>query len=238
MFRADENLTDFWRLCRADPLLRRCAEARAGALLRSATVFEDVVKTLCTTNCHWRNTKSMVGRLCTELGRRCGDSSDGGAQFTFPTPEVIVTANAAKLSSSGLGYRASYVQEFARTVLDGRVSFDEWIRIENPLDLRRKVMEIRGIGPYGANHIAMLLSRYDFVPCDSEVCAYLGFPPGTDPKKLERAIERRYRRWGKYAFLAFKFERMRQRNYRVDRGGSLDYLRAAAQAVGVSPASR
>jgi hypothetical protein len=31
---------------------------------------------------------------------------------------------------------------------------------------------------------------------------------------------------------------MRQRNYRVDRGGSLDYLRAAAQAVGVSPASR
>jgi HrpA-like RNA helicase len=33
-------------------------------------------------------------------------------------------------------------------------------------------------------------------------------------------------------------DRMRQRNYRVDRGGSLDYLRAAAQAVGVSPASR
>jgi hypothetical protein len=31
---------------------------------------------------------------------------------------------------------------------------------------------------------------------------------------------------------------MRQRNYRVDRGGSLDYRRAAAQAVGVSPASR
>ena len=31
---------------------------------------------------------------------------------------------------------------------------------------------------------------------------------------------------------------MRQRNYRVDRGGSLDYRRAAAQAVGVSSASR
>ena len=34
------------------------------------------------------------------------------------------------------------------------------------------------------------------------------------------------------------FKRMRQRNYRVDRGGSLDYRRAAAQAVGVSSASR
>ena len=34
------------------------------------------------------------------------------------------------------------------------------------------------------------------------------------------------------------FDSMRQRNYRVDRGGSLDYRRAAAQAVGVSSASR
>jgi antitoxin component HigA of HigAB toxin-antitoxin module len=33
-------------------------------------------------------------------------------------------------------------------------------------------------------------------------------------------------------------ERMRQGNYRVDKGGGLAYRRAAAQAVGVSPASR
>jgi hypothetical protein len=34
------------------------------------------------------------------------------------------------------------------------------------------------------------------------------------------------------------FFRMRQGNYRVDKGGGLAYRRAAAQAVGVSPASR
>ena len=33
-------------------------------------------------------------------------------------------------------------------------------------------------------------------------------------------------------------EGMRQRDYRVDRGGSLDYRRAAAQAVGVSSERR
>ena len=32
-------------------------------------------------------------------------------------------------------------------------------------------------------------------------------------------------------------ERIRQRNYRVDKGGGLAYRRTAAQAVGVSPAS-
>jgi len=41
-----------------------------------------------------------------------------------------------------------------------------------------------------------------------------------------------------YGTLIRNDQRMRQRNYRVDRGGSLDYRRAAAQAVGVSSASR
>ena len=34
------------------------------------------------------------------------------------------------------------------------------------------------------------------------------------------------------------FDRIRQRNYRVDKGGGLAYRRTAAQAVGVSHASR
>ena len=44
-------------------------------------------------------------------------------------------------------------------------------------------------------------------------------------------------RWCQSQQTAF-LKRMRPRNYRVDRGGSLDYRRAAAQAVGVSSASR
>jgi len=35
-----------------------------------------------------------------------------------------------------------------------------------------------------------------------------------------------------------KLKRIRQRNYTVDKGGGVDYRRAAAQAAGVSPASR
>jgi len=35
-----------------------------------------------------------------------------------------------------------------------------------------------------------------------------------------------------------KVDGIRPRNYRVDKGGGVDYRRAAAQAVGVSSASR
>jgi uncharacterized protein (TIGR03435 family) len=43
---------------------------------------------------------------------------------------------------------------------------------------------------------------------------------------------------GPSIFEALQEQRIRQRNYRVDKGGGVDYRRAAAQAAGVSSASR
>ena len=46
------------------------------------------------------------------------------------------------------------------------------------------LLGVTGIGPYGANHMLVLLGHYGFVPCDSEVRAYLGLPPKTKQKKI------------------------------------------------------
>jgi hypothetical protein len=82
MFRADEeDFSEFWTLCCSHPALRHCALHRTGALLRSATVFEDVVKTIFTVNWHWRNPKRMVTNLCRLFGESCPGVSDA---FAFP----------------------------------------------------------------------------------------------------------------------------------------------------------
>jgi 3-methyladenine DNA glycosylase/8-oxoguanine DNA glycosylase len=44
MFRLDEDLSEFYAIVRDDPALDWCALG-AGRMLRSPTVFEDVVKT-------------------------------------------------------------------------------------------------------------------------------------------------------------------------------------------------
>ena len=49
MFRLDENLFDFYTLVKEDGELSWCAIG-AGRMLRAPTVFEDVVKTICTPN--------------------------------------------------------------------------------------------------------------------------------------------------------------------------------------------
>ena len=63
----DDDLSGFYAKVAGDPDLAWAARG-AGRLLRSPTVFEDVVKTVCTTNCAWSATERMVGALVGRLG--------------------------------------------------------------------------------------------------------------------------------------------------------------------------
>ena len=62
MLRLDEDLSGFYARAADDPELS-WAVTGAGRLLRSPTVFEDLVKTICTTNTTWSSTRRMVSAL-------------------------------------------------------------------------------------------------------------------------------------------------------------------------------
>ena len=71
-----------------DPDLAWAAQG-AGRLLRSPTVFEDVVKTICTTNCTWSATVRMVSALVGTLGR---PAVGAPGRRAFPTPAAMAQA--------------------------------------------------------------------------------------------------------------------------------------------------
>ena len=52
------------------------------------TVFEDVVKTICTTNTAWSGTRKMTAALVDHLG-----SEAPGGRRTFPTPAAMAAAD-------------------------------------------------------------------------------------------------------------------------------------------------
>jgi 3-methyladenine DNA glycosylase/8-oxoguanine DNA glycosylase len=54
------------------------------------TVFEDVVKTICTTNTAWSGTRKMTGALVDNLGLE----APGGGR-TFPTAPAMAQAGEA-----------------------------------------------------------------------------------------------------------------------------------------------
>jgi 3-methyladenine DNA glycosylase/8-oxoguanine DNA glycosylase len=211
MFRADEDFGKFWELCRGHAVLRHCRLKRTGALLRCATVFEDVVKTICTTNCSWANTKLMVSNLCRMFGEPC--AGDGEA-FTFPAQEQLASASEDDLKVAKLGFRARYILELAHRVVDGDLDLDAWCRETDSDALRSSLLGVKGVGSYAANHLLMLLGHYGVIPCDSVVRKYLGMSPKASQKEVEQAVAKRYGHWGRFAFLAHKFERVfTKRNY-------------------------
>ena len=69
MFRLDDDMTAFYRVMAAEPEFEWVPREGAGRLLRSPTVFEDLVKMICTTNCSWALTDKMVTGLVENLGR-------------------------------------------------------------------------------------------------------------------------------------------------------------------------
>ncbi|KON30300.1 hypothetical protein AC482_04205 [miscellaneous Crenarchaeota group-15 archaeon DG-45] len=162
--RMDEDLSPFYEMIEDHPDLAWVKEMSAGRTVRSPTVFEDVVKTICSTNCSWALTKAMSHRLCRELGEPCSEEL-----YTFPTPQRMALATEAFMRAEvKTGYRSPYLIGLARQQAEGALDVEEWRN--SPLDsasLKREIMEIKGVGEYAADHILRLLGRYDFLGLDS-----------------------------------------------------------------------
>lgn len=217
MFFATEKFDAFWKHCASHPALKRCAQERAGAMFRSATLYEDLVKTICTTNCTWGNTKSMVRKLCLLLGeaengpirpiRRISPIENGQPRHAFPSIDTVARARHTTLLKAGLGYRAAYIRDLSRAILDGSLDLHTWETERDTAKLRQDLLAVKGIGPYAANHLLMLLGHYDLIPCDSVAREFLGLPVRATAREVDKAMHTRYEPWGRYAALAYMLER-------------------------------
>ncbi|MDQ4030340.1 MAG: Fe-S cluster assembly protein HesB [Actinomycetota bacterium] len=192
MLRLDEDLSGFYALARDDAGLAWVTRG-AGRMLRSPTVFEDVVKTICTTNCTWSATERMVGALVAELG--------GGA---FPSPEAMAEADESFYREVvRAGYRGTYLRSLAASVASGDVDLEALNDSEVPdEEVAARLLALPGVGPYATAHAMMLIGRYGRLILDSWTRPKYARLNGGRPVK-DAAIERRFRRYGPWAGLAF-----------------------------------
>ncbi|MBW3593405.1 MAG: hypothetical protein KY396_06905, partial [Actinobacteria bacterium] len=93
VLRLDEDLSPFYAIAASDPDLA-WATSGAGRMIRSASVFEEVVKTICTTNCTWSATERMVAALVRGLGEPApGSPPENPYGRAFPTPTAMASAD-------------------------------------------------------------------------------------------------------------------------------------------------
>jgi 3-methyladenine DNA glycosylase/8-oxoguanine DNA glycosylase len=206
LLRLDEDLSPFYAAAAADPDLAWAASG-AGRMIRSPTVFEEVVKTICTTNCTWSATIRMVSALVEHLGETAPGETDGPLGHAFPTPEAMARKKGAFYTETvRAGYRGEYLRSLARSVASGKLDLEALGTAsadEVPDDeVEARLLALPGVGPYAAAHIMMLLGRYSRLILDSWTRPkYLRVSGARQAK--DSTIERRFRRYGPYAGLAF-----------------------------------
>lgn len=199
ILRLDDDLQPFYLATGTDPEFAWIGTQGAGRMLRSPTVYEDLVKMICTTNCSWALTKKMVTGLVENLGR---ESDDG--RRSFPTAEMMAAMPLEFfVDEVRAGYRAPYLKELAERVASGDLNVEQWLT--SPLstaELTKEIKGVKGVGPYAAESVLKLLGRYDGLALDSWTRARFFQIRNGGRKANDKKIARYYSRFNEWRGLA------------------------------------
>ena len=158
MFRLDEDLSEFYNLASETKDFKWVYAMGAGRLFRTASLWEDMVKMLCTTNCTWNLTRIMVRNLVEELGDGC-----------FPEPRLIAGKAEMYLREQiKMGYRAPYLMELSQRFVEQEIDIAAFETQGYDCETAYKqIRKIKGFGHYAASNLLKLLGYYDYFGSDS-----------------------------------------------------------------------
>lgn len=213
MLRLDETREHIREFHRLD---KRFRGSGRGRVLRSPTLFEDVIKTITSCNVTWPGTVQMNRRLCEVLGDKVAmpRGVDVPQAYAFPTARQVARARPETLRARcRVGYRDARIIEIARLFsMPAAKGGLDVARLENPAtpdeDLHEMLLELPGVGPYAAANIMQLLGRYGRVPCDTESVRHgrsvLKFR-GSSAQVMKK-VKAHFAPFGAHAFRSYWFE--------------------------------
>lgn len=195
----DRDLSEMYAVLGSFPRYAWVEQVGAGRMLASPTVFEDLVKTLFTTNTVWGATKNMCQRIAT-----LGDPYPAGGH-AFPTPERIAAMTVDDLNThTRAGYRSAYLHLLATRIASGEIEVESWRDPEIPsIELYKRIRGLKGFGDYAAGNLLRLLGHFDRLATDT-VCreVYKTQINNGVPASHDKEIASYYEQFGQWRGLA------------------------------------
>ncbi len=210
IFGLDMDFSHFYAASRGEPKLAGAKKLALGRVLRSPTLFEDVIKTILNTNTLWTVTKNMTHKLVNELGASTTPAAPlraGANNKAFPTPEAIAASSPEFLKEKiRVGYRASAIHQLAIRVASGAMDLESLKTSHlQTLELRKELLRINGVGPYAAANLLLILGRTDFIPIDSWALKLVSQEWYNGKPVTPKEVEKHFDHWGEFKGLAFWF---------------------------------
>lgn len=206
------------QLSEKDPIMKKAIQAGNGIRILRQDLWETMVSFILSQNNNIPRIKGCIEKLCEGFGKLINTSGSTQPFYTIPAPEVLAQLEAEDLSVCRMGYRASYLIQTARQVLEmgGIKSLQEKLeKAENSTQVLEILQTFQGIGPKVANCIALFgAGRMDTFPIDVWVRRVMHELYGIDKKhtqEMEDFAKKYFGEWGGIA-QQYLFYYIRERN--------------------------
>ncbi|MEZ0537209.1 DNA-3-methyladenine glycosylase [Caldicellulosiruptoraceae bacterium PP1] len=147
-----------------DKILQKAVLKYNGMRLLNQEPFECMISFIISQNNNIKRIKGIIERLCERYGRQIIFNQN--ILYSFPEPEDLKDVKLEDLLSIGLGYRAEYVIDAVKKVLDGEIILEELEEVEYE-QAKKELKKIKGIGDKVADCILLYsLKKYNSFPLD------------------------------------------------------------------------
>lgn len=193
----NEDLSEFLRKGRKDPLLGPFLEVYSGLRTRSTSLWWALVTGTCQQNASFKQGWGMIHRIVSTYNMTV-ELEDGRRVLRPPTPHEVLE-NLDKLVASGLGYRARTIKNVAESLIKGEIH-EEAFKGSSPREIEKELTRIKGVGPYTARFaMAFSLRIYELPPVDRWLRKVASVTYAVDEKFVEEFWAERWNRWSALA---------------------------------------
>jgi len=163
-FRLDDPLQFILSKISSDSHIKKVIRNFTGLRLIRQHPAECLISYICATYKNIPAIKNMVNTLSEQFGSEL--NFDDSLFYAFPRPDALADASLMELARCKLGFRAKYVQETARQIEDGRISFDELDSMSYD-DAKHELLRLPGVGSKVADCVLLFsLNKLEAFPVD------------------------------------------------------------------------
>ena len=198
-------------LSEKDDVLKQAVSFAPGIRILRQNPWECLISFIISQNNRIPMIKQVIKNISEKYGTKEGD------YYLFPSINQLESASEEELSSCKTGFRAKYIIDAVKNVLNKNVCFEELKNVSTDI-ARKKLMEIKGVGEKVSDCVLLFsMDRKEVFPTDvwvKRVMEYFYFD-GKDTK-IAHIHEFAEEKFGEYAGFAqqylFHYARQKQIN--------------------------
>ncbi|MCH7621359.1 MAG: hypothetical protein IH870_05620 [Chloroflexi bacterium] len=204
-FRMDDDIHAVYAELERDQRVADMVRRYPGLRLLRLEPWECLIAFICSANSNIPRIHQVMERMSDNFGDAL--ELDGDVRHAFPTAAQLVEAGESELRRLGLGFRAPYVDQATRRVVEGDLDLPSLVRMPYQ-EAKEQLMTCPGIGPKIADCVAVFsLEKLEAFPIDVWVRRALGewyFPDQkTPPDRV--LLEWAHGHFGRYAGYAQQY---------------------------------